>query len=172
MKLKFISLLAAFVLVVSCHSYKTSTSSNMAYSVPDATRTAFLTQYPAAINATWSPYDEAVFPIDWELSGWPALDKSDYAVRFNLDNEDYYAWYDANGNWIGTTYLITDYKTLPVAVSTMITNDYPNYSLYTVNRVMQKDRMAYQIQLKNGDARIKMLVDENGNIIKKKEKMK
>jgi hypothetical protein len=29
---------------------------------------------------------------------------------------------------------------------------------------MQKDRMAYEIQMKNGNSKSKLLVDENGNI--------
>jgi len=28
--------------------------------------------------------------------------------------------------------------------------------------------MAYELQLKNGDSKIKMLVDDNGNVIKQK----
>src|SRR4051812_27706750 len=116
MKLQFISLFFAAALIVSCSTSRTSTSSNEAYSnVPAVTQTAFTTQYPGAMNVTWSTYDPAIIPIDWDLAGWQALDNSDYAVRFNLDNSPYYAWYDANGNWIGTSAAVPDYKYLPGA---------------------------------------------------------
>jgi hypothetical protein len=50
----------------------------------------------------------------------------------------------------------------------MISDKYPGYTITNVDRVMQKDRMAYEIQMKNGNSKSKLLVDENGNIIKQK----
>ena len=35
---------------------------------------------------------------------------------------------------------------------------------------MWKDHLAYEIKLKNGDNKIKLLVDENGNLLKEKNK--
>ncbi|HEV8506458.1 MAG TPA: PepSY-like domain-containing protein, partial [Chitinophagaceae bacterium] len=74
----------------------------------------------------------------------------------------------ANGDWIGTAYGVSDYKSLPPAVNTVINDKFPGYTISTVNREMQKDKMAYEIQLKNGDAKAKVLIDDNGNIIKQK----
>jgi len=169
MKLKILSLLAGVAFMVSCGpSYKVTTP--VGIDVPSGTVTAFTTQYPAATNVVWSTYDVAAVPIDWELAGWPVLDNNDYVVRFNMDNSDYYAWYDNDGNWIGTAMLVQDYKSLPTAINTMVTTDYSGYTITSVKKEFKKDNLAYELQLSNGSSKMKLLVDQNGNIIKKKVK--
>lgn len=171
MKLKIMSLVTAMVLLLSCGSSRnTSTSSYPAYDVPTGVQTSFTTQYPAATSVTWSAYDAAGVPIDWELTGWPAMTTSDYVVRFNLDNNNYYGWYDANGNWIGSTYVITDYSTLPTAINTTLNNQYPGYTISSVQRESWKDHTGYEIKMNSGDNKVKLLIDDNGNIIKQKTK--
>jgi len=172
MKLKLLSLLAGVAFMVSCGpSYEiTNPNTTTVVDVPSGTVTTFTTQYPGATRVVWSAYDPAVVPIDWELTGWPVLTTNDYVVRFNLDNSDYYGYYDANGDWVGTAMVLTDYNTLPQAVTTMISADYPGYTIATVQKEFKGDKVAYEIQLKNGDSKMKMLVDANGNVIKKKVK--
>src|SRR5438477_12164170 len=172
MKLKILMLAVGIAALASCGpSYRVtdqSTVSKDTVSVPSAIRSSFATQYPTAANVTWSTYDAANVPIDWELTGWPALDQADYVAIFDVNNDKYYAWYDSDGSWVGTTYVITDYKSLPSAINTMITEKFPGYTISSVHREMQKDHLAYEILLKNGDSKTKVLVDENGNIIKQK----
>jgi hypothetical protein len=155
--------------LVSCGpSYRVTDQTTVGVDVPAAVTTAFTTQYPTATTVVWSNYDATVLPIDWELSGWPAMDQGDFVVTYNLNNDKYYSWYDSDGNWIGTAYVMNDYKSLPSAINTMLNDKYAGYSIVSVNKEMQKDRMAYEIQLKSGDSKAKLLVDENGNIIKQK----
>jgi putative PepSY-like beta-lactamase-inhibitor len=169
MKLKILVLLAGLALMVSCGpSYKVTTSNGI--QVPAGTVTVFTTQYPTASNVVWSAYDVNAVPIDWELTGWPELTTDDYVVRFNMDNSDYYAWYDNTGAWIGTAMIINDYKSLPASINTMLSRDYSGYSITSVKKEMKKDNMAYELQMTNGTSKIKLLVDQNGNVIKKKEK--
>jgi hypothetical protein len=136
--------------------------------VPASVKTAFTTQYPNATTVVWTTYDVNAVPIDWELTGWPAMDNGDYVVTYMMNTDKYYSWYDSDGNWIGTAYVINDYKSLPAPINTMLNDKYAGYSIVAVNKEMQKDRMAYEIQLKSGDSKAKLLVDENGNIIKQK----
>jgi uncharacterized membrane protein YkoI len=139
--------------------------------VPATIQTAFTTQYPTATNVVWSNYDTMVVaPIDWELAGWTDLDAEDYLVRFDMDNENYYAWYDSDGNWIGSAYVLKDHTKLPAAVSTTVTNKYAGYSITDINREFQKDRVAYEIEMKKDNSKVKLLVDADGNIIKEKMK--
>lgn len=169
MKLKILSLLAGLALIVSCGpSYKVTTSNGV--EVPAGTVTVFTTQYPTASNVVWSTYDVNAVPIDWDLAGWPELATDDYVVKFNMDNSDYYAWYDNDGNWIGTAMVMHDYKTLPEAINTMLNRDYAGYTITSVQKEFKKDNMAYELQMTSGTSKIKLLVDQNGNIIKKKEK--
>jgi len=169
MKLKILMFAASMAVLVSCGpSYRVTNRSTVGVDVPTIIQTSFTTQYPTAGDVVWSTYDAATLPIDWELSGWPAMDQGDYVVTFNLNNDKYYAWYDSDGDWIGTAYVVSDYKSLPPAINTMINDKYSGYTITAVNREMQKDRIAFEIQLKNGDSKAKLLVDENGNIIKQK----
>ena len=139
--------------------------------VPAGTQTAFTTQYPGAINVVWSKYDAQVaVPIDWELAGWTAIDADDFLVRFDHENENYHAWYDSDGNWIGSAVVVKDYTQLPAPVNTTVTSKYPGYSITSVNKEIQKDRVAYEIELNKDNTKAKLLVDANGNIIKEKTK--
>lgn len=171
MKLKLLSLMAASVLLFSCSSTRTTTSSNTAFAVPAIVETSFTNQYAGATNISWNRYDAASVPIDWELTGWPAMDAGDYVVRFDLNNEHYYAWYDSDGNWVGSAYVVSDFKSLPDAVNTTLKNQFPGYTIETVQRELWKDKMAYEIKLKgSGDSKIKLVVDANGTILKQKNK--
>lgn len=151
----------------------TSTATSSSVTVPENIRTTFTTQYPTAANAAWSNYDTlSEVPIDLEMAGWNALQADDYLVRFDMDNENYYAWYDNEGNWIGSTSPLTDIKQLPPAVSTAVTSKYADYTLAKVDREFHKDRVAYEIKLtkQSDNSKVKLLVDADGNIIKEKLK--
>ena len=191
MKLRNFFILAAIIALASCKpSYKatdksrttttdtTSTSmekptptSTTTITVPPAIQTTFTTQYPTSTNVLWSKYDTmTVVPIDWEMAGWTTMDADDYLVRFDMDNENYYAWYDSDGNWIGSAYVLKDHTQLPAAVNTVITNKYAGYSITGVNREFQRDKVAYEIEMKKDNSKVKLLVDADGNIIKEKMK--
>ena len=179
MKFRTIITVATVAALAACKApYKatdttttTTTTSTTTVSVPPGTQTAFTTQYPGATNVVWSSYDPVVVaPIDWELAGWSIMDAKDHLVRFDLDSESYYAWYDSDGNWVGSAYPIKDYTKLPAPVNTTVANKYAGYTITSVNREFQKDRMAYEIELKKDDSKMKLLVDADGNIIKEKIK--
>lgn len=170
MKLKEILVVAAVGVIAACGSPYRATDNATVVVAPPGVQTAFTTQYPNAINIVWSTYDAAVVPIDWELAGWATLDEGDYLVRFDMDNENYYAWYDDSGNWVGTTYVIRDHATVPSAVTEAATKQFPGYTISNVNREFQKDRIAYEVEMKSGDTKAKLLIDANGNIIKQKSK--
>ncbi|HKO79697.1 MAG TPA: PepSY-like domain-containing protein [Chitinophagaceae bacterium] len=157
--------------VTDSTSVSTTGTPSTTVNVPEATRTAFTTQYPTATNVVWVNYDtQAELPIDWELTGWQTLDADDYVVRFDMDNENYYAWYDNTGTWVGSAYVMKDITQLPEAVNKVINEKYTGYTVKSVNREFQKDRMAYEVELTKPDGKAKVLVDSNGTIIKEKTK--
>jgi Putative beta-lactamase-inhibitor-like, PepSY-like len=132
---------------------------------------AFELQYPSATNVVWSSYDPNVVILnDWDLAGWTVIDADDYVVQFDMDNEKYYAWYDSNGEWIGTAYVVNDFTTLPDMVRSTINTKYPGYSISKVNKEFHKDRVAYEIVLKDGDTKQVVLMDLNGVVLKSKMK--
>jgi hypothetical protein len=105
-----------------------------------------------------------------QQSCWTAIDADDYVVQFDMDNEKYYAWYDTNGEWIGTAYVVNDFTTLPDMVRSEIDTKYPGYTISKVNKEFHKDRIAYEIVLKDGDTKQVLLMDQNGVALKSKMK--
>lgn len=150
---------------------------NTTVEVPAATRTTFETKYPGASDVTWTNYSEPYTTIDWELAGWPAMDANDYVVAYDWNGADYYTWYDQDGNWIGTTTVITDYSTLPSGVNNTLKNKYNGYTVVSADKENDKNREAYELELEKGSDKVKLLVAADGTVIKKKgnvngEKMK
>jgi hypothetical protein len=172
---KILMVFAIALFMASCGTTytTTTTSENQAYDIPEALRTNFTVSYPSATNVTWQRYDAATTPIDWELTDWPALGPNDYVVQFNLGNERYNAWYNTNGEWIGSAYAVTDHSVLPSAVHDLLRNQFAGYTIEKVEREFWKDKQAYELKLRstsNADEKVKLLVDANGTILKQKLK--
>jgi hypothetical protein len=172
MKLQLMSLvIAAGVLFASCTTTQQSTSDNAALAVPKGIQSTFSMQYPDASAVTWSRFDATTVPIDWEMTGWQALDADDYAVTFTMGRDTYHAWYDANGAWIGSTYGISDLSRVPPSILSMIKQKYPDYTVEKVDRETWKDQIAYEVKLKKADdSKVKLLVSGDGMILKEKLK--
>ena len=137
--------------------------------VPAKTRTTFETKYPKATNVTWYRYDPDNQPmIEWEWYGWPMLDTNDYSARFNWEGRDYWVWYDDQGEWVGSVTNISDFSTLPAAVTSAINSQYSGYTISSVSQENDKNRNAYEITLTKGNDKVKVLIDENGKVMKKK----
>ena len=169
MKLKIFIAMAVIALFTACSSTYRATDSGVIIS-SDATK-AFDLQYPTATNVVWSSYDPNVVILnDWELAGWTVIDADDYVVQFDMDNEKYHAWYDSNGEWIGSAIVVNDYTTLPTMVRDAINTKYPGYTISSVNKEFHKDRVAYEVVLRDGDTRQVALIDLNGIVIKSKMK--
>jgi hypothetical protein len=171
MKRKILSLVAASALFfASCGTTYKSTSDNAAYNVtvPVGVRSNFAIAYPDATSVVWNNYDANSVPIDWDLSGWNTLGSNAYAVTFNMGSDQYYGWYDANGNLVGTATVVTDYTKVPYAVTNMIHNNYVGYTIDWVGREVAGSKTNYEMKLSQGDKKIKLLVDSNGNVVKEK----
>jgi hypothetical protein len=137
---------------------------------PATVTTSFMTRYPKASNVKWYQYKSSTVPIEWDLTGWPVLTERDYTVMYDLDNAKYYAWYDAQGNWVGSTYQMTDFAGLPAPVSKMLSAKYAGYTITNVHNETYKDLSAYQIEMTKGSEKVKMIVDPNGTVLKQKTK--
>jgi hypothetical protein len=168
MKKMMIGLVAANLFLLSCGTTSsTSTSSSYAYGIPGTLSTEFLRQYPTATNVTWSEYNTASAPVDWELLGWPVKMGGSLA-RFDMNNDRYFAWYDPSGSWIGSAFQINDQSRLPQVVHSAVKARYPGYSIETSYKVVWKDKQAYELALRNGAVTTKVLFDAFGNVLKAK----
>lgn len=169
MKLKTLLAVAVIGIFTACSSTYRATDTGVVIS-SDASR-AFDLQYPTATNVSWSMYDPNVVILnDWDMTGWTAIDADDYVVQFDMDGERYYSWYDSNGEWIGTAYAVRDFTLLPEMVRTEINAKYPGYTISSVNKEFHKDRVAYEVVLKDGDSKQVILMDLNGVVLKSKMK--
>ena len=169
MKLKTFITVAVIALFTGCSSTYRATDTGVVIST-DASR-AFDLQYPTATNVVWNSYDPNVVILnDWDLAGWTVINADDYVVQFDMDNEKYYAWYDTNGEWIGTAYAVNDFTTLPSMVRSTIDTKYPGYIISKVNKEFHRDRIAYEILLKDGDTKQVVLMDLNGVVLNSKMK--
>lgn len=169
MKLKTLLAVAVIAVFTACSTTYRATDTGVVIST-DAAR-AFDLQYPAATNVVWSMYDPDVIILnDWDLAGWTVIDADDYVVQFDMDGEKYYSWYDNTGEWIGTAYRVRDFTALPDMVRTEINAKYPGYTISSVNKEFQKERVAYEVVLTNGESKQVVLMDLNGVVLKSKMK--
>ena len=145
----------------------TGTTATTSINVPEPTRTAFSTKYLNATNVTWRKY-EPNSTIEWDWAGWPVMDTNDYAVSYTWDGSEYWTWYDENNNWIGTVSTVTDHSSLPAAVNKTVQSQYPGYTIVSIDKENDKNRTAYEIELTKGDDKAKVLIAENGSVLKKK----
>ena len=170
MKLNAILILAAVGTLAACGTPYRATDTTLG--VPDNTQRTFITQYPNSSDVVWAMYDPNVVVLnDWELTGWQTLDETDYVVRFNMDGEQYYAWYDNDGSWVGTAYVVRDYNALPAGINTSLRTLYPSHTITSAHREYYSDRNLYEVVMKAEDGtKVVLLVDNDGNVIKKKVK--
>lgn len=158
-------LAASLILLASCGTTYSTTSDYRGYDVPASVRTSFSTQYPAATSVTWISNDQVAYPVDRTFLEWPAYN-GDYVVRFNLDGSQYYGWFDANGNWIGSTSALADLTTIPTTITTRIGTDYNGYTISSVNRVYRGDVLTYNVALSRDNSTSYLLFDRDGNLIR------
>lgn len=171
MKFKILSLVtAAGIFLASCGTTYNTTSDNAAYNVnvPTGVRSSFVIAYPDATNVVWNAYDINNVPIDWELAGWNTLGSDAYAATFNMGSDQYYGWYDANGNLIGTATVVSDYTKMPYVVTNMLHDKYSGYTIDWVGREIVGSKTNYEVKLSQGDHKVKLLVDSNGSVLKEK----
>jgi putative PepSY-like beta-lactamase-inhibitor len=150
----------------------TETKSQKTVVVPEATRTSFEAKYPQASDVTWNYHEPVITtPIEWEWTDWPAIDTNDYVANFKVNDDDYWVWYDYNGDWIGTVSEINDYSSLPPAVADVVKTQFAGYKITSIDKENDKNRTAYEIKMENGEDKMKALIAEDGTVIKKKGKV-
>lgn len=140
-----------------------------AIEVPIGIKTTFEEKYPQATNVQWNYYRPVEpYYIDWEWRGWQQIDTTDYVVNYGWEGTDYISWYDDQGSWVATVSNISDYGTLPQPINDVISKQYNGYTITSVKKENDKNRTAYEINIEKGADNGKLLIDENGKILKKK----
>jgi hypothetical protein len=148
----------------------TSTTTTRNVEVTPVIKNSFEKSYPNVQDVKWVKYEPVpeLEPADWEMMGWNAPDTSDYTASFVSDNANYQSWYTPQGDLIGSMSDV-DSVSLPTPVTTTVHKQYEDYTYDgVIKKLKDKNKTAYQIKLKNGNDKVKILVNENGQVIKKK----
>ena len=149
----------------------TTTSTVRTVEVTPVIKTRFEKKYPKASNVQWTKYEPMPsMDIDWEMAGWPSMDTLDYAAKYTIDNTDYWTWYTPEGEWIATVSTI-NVAGVPDAVNKTLRSQFEGYTITSVTQENDKNRTAYEIKMEKGEDKMKALIDDKGNVMKKKGKV-
>ncbi|UEG49204.1 hypothetical protein LK994_11240 [Ferruginibacter lapsinanis] len=188
MKKKLIGFTAiVMTILISCNSAETKTDDKDTVVVQEKTkevttvyktvevapivRTKFVERYPAATDVQWVNYqDVPETVVDWDLTGQAPLDTMDYAANYKIDTTSFWSWYTSQGDWIYTVSTIYSAE-LPDAVNKTLQSQFPTYTITSIKKENDKNRTAYQVKMENGEDKMTALIDEKGNIMKKKGKV-
>ncbi len=149
----------------------TTTSTVRTVEVTPVIKTKFEQKYPKATNVQWTKYEPvANMDFDWDMAGWQTMDSMDYAAKYTIDNTDYWTWYTPEGEWIATVSTI-NVEGVPDAVNKTLRSQFEGYTVTSVTQENDKNRTAYEIKMEKGEDKMKALIDEKGNLMKKKGKV-
>lgn len=135
-------LLAVPLTFVSCDDDDDNNKFNF---VTEAVHNAFQNLYPQ------------VQPYDWEIEG------AYVKAEFYKDNVHSEAYFTPEGTWVRTE---TDFRgTLPEAVTTYLTTNYPDYTVDEVDWVETPNGNYYEVELeKPGTPDVRVNVKEDGTV--------
>ena len=148
----------------------TTTTTSKTVQVSPTVQNSFAKSYPTVQNVEWVKYEPVpeFEPSDWEMLGWNTPDTSDFAANFVEDSMKYTSWYTPQGDLIGSM-AVVDSTNLPALVNTSLHTQYVDYNIGSVIKIKDKKGTGYKIKLNNGKDKVKILVDENGKILKVKK---
>jgi hypothetical protein len=144
------------------------TSKAIVVNVPEKTKTVFEKKYPKASNVKWEPIKAGTKDVDGDLADEPEVEEEGHRAFFHWQGNDRKEYYDDKSNWVATVDAISDPASLPKAVTNSIKKQFDGYTITAVNRENDRNRTAYKVTLEKGSERLKVTIDENGNVLKKK----
>lgn len=119
---------------------------NKPAAVTEAVKEAFAQKYPGVTVREWE-------------------EKMNYFVaEFSINNSEAEAWFTSDGLWVRTE---TDYRgTLPEAVKSYITNNYPEASIDDVDLISTPSGEYYEVELeRRGSADIELNIRADGTLV-------
>ncbi|MDR1113278.1 MAG: hypothetical protein LBL18_05940 [Bacteroidales bacterium] len=114
---------------------------------PNALQQKFMKDFPNAFDVEWEMFNNL------------------YEVDFNIQHDDFEAFYDAKGNLIMYSREISRYD-LPAIVKNAASNQYPKYKFEDVKKIFRGSQVFYKIEMEYGDSEVKLIVKNDGMIQK------
>lgn len=118
-------------------------------------------QVPANVLSSFESKHAEVKDVEWEKDG------ANFKVEFehkNSDN-DHVIWYGADGKIVKHKAEIS-LTELPAKISEKLKADYKDYKTDELYKIEDGTSVKYKVKLKGASEEIKVLFDENGNVLK------
>jgi hypothetical protein len=139
---------------------------------PAKAKETFVAKHPKATNVEWKKYNSTEpVQIDWELTKWPKLDTSYYTVHYIDNGYDYWSFYTPEGEWVASTTTVKK-ADVPAPVNNVLASkEFKDYTVTSVDKENDKNMLAYEIKMEKGEDKVKMLIRDNGDVLKIKGKI-
>lgn len=139
-------------------------------------KTITVQELPAPVSKTYqAKYAKVQNPV-WYVYTPVAEDYMDennyYVVTVPDKSGDYYVWYNEKGDFVKEVRSMKKDSRLPDAVNKTINEQYPGYTIESIDKENDKDMDMYEIKMVNGDQKAKLKILPDGTIFKRKEKTK
>lgn len=116
--------------------------------VPSVIINNFNKEFPKANDIEWKMQGD-LYNVDFEI-GWFT---------------DYEAWFTASGKLVKYTQEISK-SDLPISVRNVIKNQYKEYRIDDVEKIIENNEETYKIELEKQDEDFDVIFNKNGKIIK------
>lgn len=138
MKILTVLLVALFsVFVMSCNQQKVN--------IPEKVQASFSELFPTASE------------VEWEMT-----EDNEWEAEFEMDGKEASACFTITGEWIETEYAL---ESLPETIETILMESYPGFEISEVEIVESPEFNGYEVEMKNGEEEIEILVTTEGEIL-------
>jgi hypothetical protein len=97
---------------------------------------------------------------------WNQEEKNEWEAEFIIGDKKMSASFDNTGKWLESETEITE-KELPAPVTVTLNKDFLGYKRGDISILDSPQMKGYEIGLKKGKTSIEVVIDSNGNILKK-----
>lgn len=117
---------------------------------------------PEKVQASFEEMFPTASEVEWEIEN-----KNEWEAEFEMDGKEASACFTNEGEWIETEYEI---ESLPETIETILNETYPGFEIDEIEIVESPEFNGFEIDLKNGEKEIEILVNDNGEVIEFEEK--
>ncbi len=133
------------ILLVALLSVFLITCNQQKVNIPEEVQASFTNLFPTATE------------VEWEME-----DENEWEAEFEMDGKEASACFTSDGEWIETEY---ELESLPETIETILNETYPGFEIDEIEIVESPEFSGYEIELKNGEEEIEIMVTTEGEIL-------
>lgn len=108
---------------------------------------------------------EAKFPHAKSVK-WEQEEKGEWEAEFKMQGVEFSANFNEDGTWMETEHELEN-GDLPKAVADRLNTDFSGFEIEEAEMVEREEGVFYEVELEKGKTETKLLVDDNGNVVRK-----